>query len=166
MAMKIVIVILIVMGVVFAVGAGAAFRQPEPKAPSDPAKAGKSHHPSCLEKFLGGLSLSSGQSNPLKKSVYHAGDPEEAIGKADKIRQVKLRITHRDGCVIPIEYDDNAPHDKKMSEQHTDLPWVDDEGHSKDETTLVLMKSGGTLRFRTCRASHKGACPARIDVVN
>ncbi|HVR84199.1 MAG TPA: hypothetical protein VMU54_07810 [Planctomycetota bacterium] len=164
--MKIVMVILVVIPLVFAVGAWAAFRKPKSSAPADPEKDAKSHEPGSFEGFLAGLSLPTGGANPLKKSLYHAGDPDEVIGKAEKIRQVKLRITHADGCSIPIEYTDNAPHDPKLSDQQTHLPRTADEGHDshKDETTLVLMKTGGILHVRAC-TRHKSGCPARIEVV-
>jgi hypothetical protein len=166
MHMKIVIVVLVVIPLVFAVGAWAAFRKPKPAAPSDPEKEAKSHRQNSFEEFLDGLSLPTGEASPLRKSFYHAGDPDEVIGTAEKTRRVKLRITHQEGCSIPIEYIDNNPHDKSLSDQLTHLPRLEDEGHDrhKDETTLVFMKTGGTLHFRAC-IRHKSGCPARIDVV-
>ncbi|HLY73814.1 MAG TPA: hypothetical protein VKU80_06810 [Planctomycetota bacterium] len=164
--MKIVIVVLIVIPLVFAVGACAAFRKPKQEAPSDSEGDAKSHRPNSFEKFLAGLPLPTGEPNPLRKDLYHAGDGDEVIGKAEKIRRVKLRISRQDGCSIPIEYTDNAPHDKSMSDQKTHLPRLADEGQDdhKEETTLILMKTGGTLHIRAC-ARHKSGCPAKIEVV-
>jgi len=164
--MKIVIVVLMVIPLVFAVGAWAAFRKPKSDPSSDPQGDAKSHRPGSLEKLLASLPLPSGQDNPLRKNLYHAGDPDEVIGKAEKTRRVKLRISHREGCSILIEYNDNAPHDKILSDQKTHLPRLEDEGQDdhKDETTLILLKTGGTLHFHAC-TRHESGCPARIEVV-
>jgi len=93
--MKIVIVILVVVAIVFAVGAGAGLMKPRTAAPSDPAKVAQTRDRTDFEKFFDRHPLPSGGSNPLKKSLYRAGDPKETVGKAEKIRKVKLRISER-----------------------------------------------------------------------
>jgi len=164
--MKAVILILVLILIGFAAGAWASFSQPRQKAPSDPRKEAQSHHPSGWEKGLGWLFQPGGQPNPLKKSVYHAADPYEVIGKSDKTRQVKLRMTHRELCTIRVEYRDNAPPEKNAVEQKTDLPWSDkDKEDPQFETTLVLTRTGGTLHFGACSQQNKNGCPARIEVV-
>jgi len=161
--MKVVIVVLVVVALVFAVGAGVSFSKPKPVPPKNPAKEAETRKPTPFEGFLSRLSLPTGGASALKKSVYRAGDPDETIGKAEKMRQVKLLITHRDGCTIPIRYSDEASDDKQLNPQETQLPRSDKQGN-REETTIVLLTSGGNLHFGACTL-HKSNCPARIEVV-
>ncbi len=164
--MKLVIVVLIIVALVFAVGAWASFRKPKPAPSKDPEKEAKTRKRTSFEDFLSGLSLPTGGAGALKKSVYRAGDPEEVVGKAEKLRQVKLRITHRDGCSILIRYTDDASDDKDLKKQETHLPRREDEGkdNHKDEATIVLLTTGGKVHFDAC-TQHKSGCPARLEVV-
>lgn len=163
--MKIVIVILVVVAIVFAVGAGAGLMKPRTSAPSDPGKESRTRERTGFEKFFDHHPIPSGGSNPLKKSVYRAGDPKETVGKAEKIRKVKLRITHSEGCHIPVTYEGNDPKFPKLNTQDTNLPRLPSEGSDdhKEETTIVLLTTSGTLQFGACK-THSGSCPARIEV--
>jgi len=163
--MKIVILILVVVAVVFAVGAGAGMMKPRTRAPSDPGKESRTRERTDFEKFFDHHPLPNGGSNPLQKNIYRAGDPKETVGKAEKIRKVKLCITNAKDCHIHVTYEGNDPKFPKLKLQETNLPRLPSEGSDdrKDETTIVLLTTSGTLQFGAC-TTHPSSCPARIEV--
>lgn len=162
-----VVIVLVLVAVLFAIGAVFAFRQPKPKKSEDARSEGKDHKRGGFESWLAGFKLPGGNASALKKSTYQAGSPEEQVGKADGIRTVKFRLASSASCDIEIHYTDNAPHDETLNDQKAHLVRHDDEGKDGDprETTIVLMKTGGRITFGPCQVHKTGTCPGRIQVV-
>jgi len=166
--MKIVVVLVLVLAaILFATGAGFAFAKPRPKGSGSSKKDAGGHERSWLENALDGVSLPSQGPPPLRKAIYRAGDEEETVGKGDALRPVKFRLIEQKGCDLEIRYRDNAPHDDDLGDQTAHLPRHEDEGKGGDrnETTIVILKTGGRVTFGPCATHKTGGCPGRYQVV-
>jgi hypothetical protein len=157
---KVVIIVLVLIGVIFAVFIARGALRDEPTPASDQSTAAKTRAPDWT-KSIKGLFKSFQPALELKQSVYTT-DVDEPIKPDPKhpFRTAKFRRSLISGpATVSFKPIGGAPLKDMKDPQVCDLPQTEDGVEDRDRCSIVAFKLGGTLQFRCTKN-----IPCRVTV--